>query len=574
MNKQNPANDPLIGQTLMKRYRILGKIGEGGMGSVYKAHQTFMDQTVALKVIRPELGRDRNFRERFLMEVKNASRVRHPNAVQILDAGESEEGLVYMAMEFVEGESLTEVIEQHTSGMPLWLFRKLAGQMCAALAAVHEKGIIHRDLKPDNILVQDSSAGPQIKLLDFGIARAQGDSRMTQTGMIIGTPEFLSPEQAGGEPMDHRSDLYTLGLIFYLMLTGRAPYQSETPGGYLYKHVNEAPPKPTKFRKDLPAGLEQAILKALEKKPAKRYASADELREALEKVLGNVKTGTIQKEVKKTQLAGTEVVDPETLVQPDKQRKNTHKPARRFSLPSFSWVGGLLMFLWVGYKIYMGFIYEPPALPTAVDPGKLVQQMATNNSYRNLVSAGDNLFNQGNYQDARDKYTAALQVKPLDSYAMAQQKACDEKLAAAQTSTTGLKSLAPPASNMLKSINFLSENGRKPGVVTLPSGLQYKVLRQGSGRSPQSNETISLHFKGSLSDGTPLWNTYDGNQPTEGTPASFVPGFKEALERMQPGALWEVYIPPQLGYGNQEGSSGKIPPNSVMIFQIELLEIR
>ncbi|MCA8963116.1 MAG: serine/threonine protein kinase, partial [Planctomycetes bacterium] len=227
---------------------------------VYKAHQTFMDQTVALKVIRPELGRDRNFRERFLVEVKNASRVRHPNAVQILDAGESEEGLVYMAMEYVEGESLTDLIGQHAAGMPLDLFRKLAGQMCAALAAVHEKGIIHRDLKPDNILIQNENAGPQVKLLDFGISKLIQDpldqEADTQAPTILGamTPEYASPEQKRRERVTTASDLYSLGVILHEILTGRRP---EPEGGA----------QPSELRGDL--GL--VVAKALHEEPARRY---------------------------------------------------------------------------------------------------------------------------------------------------------------------------------------------------------------------------------------------------------------------------------------------------------------
>ena len=350
-------NDPLIGTTLGKRYQILEKIGEGGMGAVYKARQTFMDEVIALKIIRPELRQDANFLDRFLREVKNAASVRHPNAISILDSGEFDGGLLYMAMEYVEGQDLGEVISQHPTGMKPEMMLYIARQICQALDAVHRKGIVHRDLRPDNVMVyRDDKRGLRVKVLDFGISRAMENTRLTMTGMIIGTPEFMSPEQAAGEPLDQRSDIYSLGLMIYAMLVGRTPFQSTTPHGFLHKQIYEPPTPPRKFRNDLPPMLEQAVLKTLEKKPAARYTYANALLSDLEAaVLGKpapadtAGSAAPRKKSAGETVAGTDVHLPETMLAGGTELatgisatgKNPVSGASKAQKPFLYWLGGV-----------------------------------------------------------------------------------------------------------------------------------------------------------------------------------------------------------------------------------------
>ena len=290
----DPTN--LINKTISSRYRILEKLGEGGMGTVYKAEHCLMEKIVAFKVLHSHLIANKPALERFRREVRAASKFQHKNVIQIYDAGEGEGGIFYMAMEFVEGVSLEAVIKK--SPVPFERQLVILRQVLKAVGEAHKKGIVHRDLKSDNIMItRDKKGEDLVKVMDFGIAKVlEGDSSIhdtgdgdrlykTMEGVITGTPQYMSPEQCEGKKVDNRSDLYSLGVIMFEMLTGQLPFESETAMGYIGKHIVEEPPVPSKLRPELGVHpvYERIILKLLEKDPAKRYQSAglifDELEE-------------------------------------------------------------------------------------------------------------------------------------------------------------------------------------------------------------------------------------------------------------------------------------------------------
>jgi serine/threonine-protein kinase len=290
----------LVGRTIAGTYRIERKLGEGGMGAVFKALDVNLERPVALKVIRPDLGSSKDFVQRFKREGRAAAKFKHPNSVEVYALGE-EQGLLWMALEFVNGRELREVIRENGS-VPADRTVAIAQQILSALHKAHEQGIIHRDLKPQNIMVS-LEAGPggaggtefphsaveTVKILDFGIAKMkEGDQGgvKTEAGTIMGTVAYMSPEQAKGEPVDGRSDLYAVGIILYQMLTGEVPFQSKSQMDLLNKQINQpAPPLRTK-RPDVPEALERVILKALEKAPANRFPDARAFARALDESRG------------------------------------------------------------------------------------------------------------------------------------------------------------------------------------------------------------------------------------------------------------------------------------------------
>jgi len=278
---------PLTGRLIDGRYRILELIGEGGMGAVYRAIHTLMDKELAVKVLLPEYTAMPGLAKRFQQEAQSASRLDHPGIIQVFDFGETEDGLLYLVMAHLQGRSLTEVI---TKEAPLSTPRAtaLGRQICEALAHAHSQGVVHRDLKPDNVMLISKDGSPeQVKLLDFGIAKiTQGEgaaSGLTEVGAIFGTPEYLSPEQAAGDPVDHRTDLYSLGVILYEMLSGRKLFSADTNMKYLHAHMHTAPRPLTTLvpQVGLSPQLDQVVLRALAKNPNERFQSAVELINAL-----------------------------------------------------------------------------------------------------------------------------------------------------------------------------------------------------------------------------------------------------------------------------------------------------
>lgn len=271
-----PAND-LVGQVIADRYHVVKKLGEGGMGQVYLAEHVKMGRRSAIKVMNPSMVHDPDAVARFNREASNASRITHPNVCAIYDFGETPDGLIYLAMEFIEGEPLTDLLEREAA-LPLERAAGLFLQTADALQAAHDLGIVHRDLKPDNIMLsRRKSGGDTVKVVDFGIAKAVGGDeagqKVTKTGLVVGTPEFMSPEQLSGDKLDGRSDLYSLALVFYRMLTGTLPFHATSVQETMIKRLTDDPLKLAEARPDLsfPAGLQPVLDTALARSPADRY---------------------------------------------------------------------------------------------------------------------------------------------------------------------------------------------------------------------------------------------------------------------------------------------------------------
>jgi eukaryotic-like serine/threonine-protein kinase len=266
------------GHIIDGRYRVLHRLGAGGMADVYLAQDQQLDREIALKLLHRRFAEDPGFVERFRREAQAAASLQHPNVVSVFDRG-SVEGTYYIAMEYLEGRTLKRLIREEA---PLETNRAidLTVQMLKAARFAHRRGVIHRDLKPHNVIVDDND---HVKVTDFGIARA-GASDMTETGSIMGTAQYLSPEQAQGHAVSAPSDLYSIGIVLYEMLTGRVPFDGESPVTIALKHVSEAPVPPSQINPDIPSALEQVVMWALNKDPADRPADADQFIMALEQV--------------------------------------------------------------------------------------------------------------------------------------------------------------------------------------------------------------------------------------------------------------------------------------------------
>jgi serine/threonine-protein kinase len=282
----DPTADPLLGRVLGGRYRLIERLGQGGMGTVYRATHTLMDKPVALKILRAELATDAEAVARFHREARSASRLDHDHCIRVTDFGQSDDGLLFLVMELLDGHSLSYVTRR--GPVPSARAAAIGVAIAEALGHAHEQGIVHRDLKPDNVFLARRAKGREIvKVLDFGLAKLASDSALgpsiTRDGTVFGTPEYMAPEQAEGEKLDGRTDIYALGIILYQLVTGEVPFKSSNFVALLTKQVAELPIPPRELRPDLdiPPGLEQVILHCLEKRRDDRIATAAELADAL-----------------------------------------------------------------------------------------------------------------------------------------------------------------------------------------------------------------------------------------------------------------------------------------------------
>jgi serine/threonine-protein kinase len=287
----------LVGQVLADRYHIMKKLGEGGMGQVYLAEHVKMGRRSAIKVMNPSMVHDPEAVARFNREAANASRISDAHVCAIYDFGETPEGLIYLAMEFIEGEPLTELIRQE-GALPVSRAADIAIQVAAALQAAHDLGIVHRDLKPDNIMLARGRDGSDaVKVVDFGLAKAVGGEgggqKVTRTGLVVGTPEFMSPEQLSGDKLDGRTDVYSLGLVFFNMLTGTLPFPADSVQEAMIKRLTDEPAELLEVRPDLhfPPGLQQILDTALARNPVDRYQSAAKFAHDLAAVAGLSRDG-------------------------------------------------------------------------------------------------------------------------------------------------------------------------------------------------------------------------------------------------------------------------------------------
>jgi serine/threonine-protein kinase len=308
------ATADLVGQVIADRYHIQKKLGEGGMGQVYLAEHVKMGRRCAIKIMNQGLVNDSDAISRFNREAANASRIGHTNVCAIYDFGETPEGLIYLAMEFIEGKSLSGLLEE-VKILPFPRAAAIITQCADALQVAHDLGIVHRDLKPDNIMITTTAGKDVVKVVDFGIAKAvgadSGSQKVTKTGFVVGTPEYMSPEQLAGDQIDGRSDLYSLALVFYRMLTGASPFPADSQQETMIKRLTDDPVPLATARPDVrfPDALQRVLDRALARTPTDRYSQSSEFARDVRSLSGTI-TGMVDIE------AGTQVVRTDDLKGP------------------------------------------------------------------------------------------------------------------------------------------------------------------------------------------------------------------------------------------------------------------
>jgi eukaryotic-like serine/threonine-protein kinase len=271
------------GDVIAGRYELLELVGSGGMSGVWKAHDRLLDRTVAIKILHDQFTADEEYVERFRREARSVAQLSHPNIVTVIDRGE-DKGRQYIVFEYVEGENLKQLIER-TGRLPVRDAVEMAVQMGRALAFAHSRGLVHRDVKPQNVLLNEDS---QAKMTDFGIARSVDVQGVTITGTVLGTSEYIAPEQARGERVDALTDVYSLGVVLYELLTGGVPFQGENFVAVALRHVNEPPPSVFERRPDAPPRVAMAVERAMAKRPEERFESMDEFVADLEDALDDL----------------------------------------------------------------------------------------------------------------------------------------------------------------------------------------------------------------------------------------------------------------------------------------------
>jgi len=348
--------DNLLPGQMLGSYRIISQIGEGGMATVYKAYQASMDRHVAVKVLPSRLANNKEFAGRFKQEARIIANLEHPHILPVFDSGESD-GISYLVMRYLEAGTLKEMIESR----PLTLneIDRIFTQLAEALSYAHERGVIHRDLKPSNALIDSQG---NLFLTDFGIAKLlENTSHFTKTDTVMGTPAYISPEQAQGQTVDKRSDIYSLGIILYEMVTGRVPFMADTPLAVIYKHVNAPLPPPSAIKPDISPLTEQVILKALAKSPQDRFGSASEFITAWKRALSTGETvqnaaGDIDRTMRYEDMTKNEKSAPRTVAMRD--GRASKKPSR-----------GILIGLLAGICLIAGmggaalFMFNQDSLP-------------------------------------------------------------------------------------------------------------------------------------------------------------------------------------------------------------------
>jgi eukaryotic-like serine/threonine-protein kinase len=343
-----------VQQLVDNRYRLVKSLGSGGMADVYLAHDDILDRDVALKVMSNRYASDEEFVERFKREAQSAAALSHPNIVSIFDRGESEDGTYYIAMEYLPGGTLKNRIVKR-GALPARTAAAVALQMAEALRAAHERDVIHRDIKPHNILITGLG---DVKVTDFGIARAAASSTMTRTGHILGTAHYISPEQAMGEPVGPASDLYSLGVVLYEMLTGELPFDAETPLGIAMKHVNGHLRQPKDLNPAVPDGINAITLRLLAKNPEDRYSSDAELIEDLERVCAGLDPSGTTTQMMPHAVAATTRLNPPS----SPQRMGRNKVRRRRAAPLLLTLLALLVLAalaWPGYNLLQNWQAAP-----------------------------------------------------------------------------------------------------------------------------------------------------------------------------------------------------------------------
>jgi serine/threonine protein kinase len=347
--------DTLINTLFDGRYRIVRKLGSGGMADVYLAEDEELGRRVAIKILNDRHATDESFVERFRREAKNAAGLSHPNIVSIYDRGEAE-GTYYIAMEYLDGRSLKELVVAR-GPLPIGDAIEFTRQVLGALRFAHRKGVVHRDIKPHNVM---ADADGRLKVTDFGIARA-GVSQMTEAGSIIGTAQYLSPEQARGAAVDQRSDLYSVGVLLYEMLTGTVPFTGESPVEIAMKHLSDTPRPPSLERPEIPPDLDMIVLRALAKNPDDRFQTAEEMAAELDRFAQGAGVTAETADAATAVLSGTALSNAPTAIVPPRRPPAAARPSYRYAdppprrRPIWPWLLALLLVVLAGIAGWYAF---------------------------------------------------------------------------------------------------------------------------------------------------------------------------------------------------------------------------
>jgi tRNA A-37 threonylcarbamoyl transferase component Bud32 len=412
---------------LARKYSVEQCIGEGGMGRVYRARQLVLDKPVVLKVLHQELLSDARTVARFQREARAASRLNHPNSINILDFGVAEDGELFIAMEYVDGHDLHYLL---TNEWPLSEPRiiRIVSQVLSALADAHAAGVIHRDLKPENVMVEPRRGGESdvVKVLDFGIAKivdaANAGPALTRAGFVCGTPEYMSPEQAKGAPLDARSDLYSVGVLLFQLVTRRLPFEADTAVGFATKHLSQPPPPPSRLRPGgCSAELERLILRALSKDPAARPQTAEDFLDGLNALPASESSHGVRTARVVLPLGATA----ERSRKPETATARTvmsvrPAPKRRLGI----WAGGAAGMAVAGGFLAAFFLYLLPQSVPKPAPAAAVWQLEVPTERRDvkrsaeLARQGDTLYEAGDLALARAKYLEAFEADPTAELAL------------------------------------------------------------------------------------------------------------------------------------------------------------
>jgi eukaryotic-like serine/threonine-protein kinase len=353
-------------ERLAERYKVEARIGQGGMAEVYRGFDPSLDRQVAIKVLVHPYDRDAGFVARFRREAQAAARLNHPNIVGVYDAG-SDGDTQFIVMEYIEGRTLASFLAGGGTPSPMQAV-ELTEKVAGALEAAHQHGIVHRDIKPANVMV---TRGGEVKVMDFGIARLQTDATAPQTSSVIGTPAYFSPEQAQGQPVDARSDIYSLGCVLYELLAHRQPFTGDTPVAIAYKQVNEVPPAPSAFNAEIPPALDAVVMKCMAKNPANRYQSAAELIADLERVRNGLDVEATPLMPIAAGAAATQVIarQPTQVMPPPEPEGSSRK----------IWLGALIALLVVAILAGGGYLLAQALKPDA--PTKVTMPFVKNLSF-------------------------------------------------------------------------------------------------------------------------------------------------------------------------------------------------
>jgi hypothetical protein len=461
-----------VQQLVDKRYRLLKPLGSGGMADVFLAHDDILDRDVALKVMSTRYKGDEEFVERFKREAQSAAALSHPNIVSIFDRGESEDGTYYIAMEYLPGGTLKDRILKR-GALPAHTAAAVALQMAEALRAAHERDVIHRDIKPHNILVTGSG---DVKVTDFGIARAASSSTMTRTGHILGTAHYISPEQAMGEHVGPSSDLYSLGVVLYEMLTGDLPFDADTPIGIAMKHVNGHVRPPQELNPSVPDGINAITLRLLSKNPEDRYGSDSELIDDLERFGAGLdpSDATTEMMTRAIPAAATARMGVPPGVPPP-QGVEAGKKRRRRSVPLLLVLLGLLILAglaWAGYSLLQD---------------RLADQNVPRIAVPSLVGM--------NLDEAKDKFGDDFDILVSD-------RVDGEKPVGTITEQDPSTGKAEKGSEV--SVTVVGTRvASVPGVVGSERAAAEQKLEDDGSRSRWANRTVPSRIKGRLSARTP-----------------------------------------------------------------------